>query len=350
MQRFHLYPINWVSDADGIEPNRFDPGILPFDVAEGVRIEQIEFKPGLFDIYKPRLGNDIIEKLENVHWAFVHRYDDAAPGANGEWVDSQTYNVRSEHLVRGIVACQRLIRPMRQRVLMIQGQIDQNGDFDHVGFDTPPHWMVEVPAAQKLWMLRTCDCHALREHVPRFLQAWTDEIWKFKMAVQFHEMGYFHSNPEDWKARLMMWASAIESIYTSHSRGHKGSLVATERIKWFLGENTNIYKLGDLTEFEEHIVITVGQIVNAIYNTRNFVAHGDRVPDFYMLSTVRNGFGGTGSYIDVLLEAMSFIVRESLLKILRDGLLEHFRGADQAETYFSSHHLTDRELRGRIRP
>ena len=36
------------------------------------------------------------------------------------------------------------------------------------------------------------------------------------------------------------FGSAIEALYTSKSPEHKGSLVAKERIKWFLGPNTAI--------------------------------------------------------------------------------------------------------------
>jgi hypothetical protein len=46
------------------------------------------------------------------------------------------------------------------------------------------------------------------------------------------------------------------------------------------------------------------------------------------------------SHIKVLAEGLSFIVRTSLLKILRDGLLDHFANAGVAESYFDGHHLT----------
>jgi hypothetical protein len=110
-----------------------------------------------------------------------------------------------------------------------------------------------------------------------------DGIWKFKMAVQFHELGHFQCL--DWKARCLLWASAIESIFTTNSREHQGTTVATERIKWSLGDNTSIYAPGDLTEFEADPEITVGDIVNAFYNVRHHLAHGDRIPDLYFLQS-----------------------------------------------------------------
>ena len=55
---------------------------------------------------------------------------------------------------------------------------------------------------------------------------------------------------------------------------------------------------------------------------------------------MRRGIDLDVSHIEILAEGLSFIVRNSLLKILRDGLLHHFANAAAAESYFDSHHLT----------
>jgi hypothetical protein len=55
---------------------------------------------------------------------------------------------------------------------------------------------------------------------------------------------------------------------------------------------------------------------------------------------MRRGIDRDVSHIEILAEGLSFIVRNSLLKILRDGLLHHFANAATAESYFDSHHLT----------
>jgi hypothetical protein len=230
--------------------------------------------------------------------------------------------------------------------MMMRGTIrDKDGSFDVTGFDLPNLWMHEVPEAQKLSSLRSRDCEELRRHASDFLRAMGGELWKFRMAVQFHELGFFQSHPEEWKARLLLWASAIESIYTSNSRDHQGTAIATERIKWFLGENTSIYGPGDLSEFEQAPHLTVGQMVNALYNVRNFVAHGDRIPDLYFSNRLRDGMNGAGKFMDVLFEAQSFIVRTTLLRILRDGLLDHFADAKTSEAYFDANGLTNSKIR-----
>jgi hypothetical protein len=129
--------------------------------------------------------------------------------------------------------------------------------------------------------------------------------------------------------------------FTSHGHEHKGSLVATERIKWFLGPQTPIYEKGDVPDFilnQPHI--TVADVVGTVYEVRNFIAHGDIVPRKYFETTLREGVGGDVATIEVLGESLSFLVRKSLLRILRDGLLHHFKNAATADAFFSAQGLT----------
>ena len=98
-----------------------------------------------------------------------------------------------------------------------------------------------------------------------------NEFWKFRMAVQFHELGYFQHL--SWKARYILWASAIESIYTSHNQEHRGSMVAKARIEWFLGANRSIYEPGDISNLLEQPKITVTDVLDRLYKIRNFIAH-----------------------------------------------------------------------------
>lgn len=346
--RFTLYPIHGVADQIDGEP--FDLTRLPFDICENVRVEAVgdRFRGDAFDLMHVRLGEDIMEVLQSVRYALVHRYEAEPIVEDGNIIGEAQHSEESEKLMRMMAACLRLIRPMRQHALMMRGRIrDEDGSFDVTGFDVPTLHLHEVPDVQKLFGLRNQDANNLRLYAPEFLRAMRGEFWKFRMALQFHELGFFQSL--DWKAQYSMWCSAIESIYTSHGREHQGSLVATSRIKWFLQEGTSIYAPGDLTEWEPDPEITVGDIVSALYNVRNFLAHGDKIPDFYFSTEARHGLNGAVTIRSVLLEAASFIIRTSLLKILRDGLLNDFADASRAEAYFGAQQLTKSQLLTGIR-
>lgn len=115
---------------------------------------------------------------------------------------------------------------------------------------------------------------------------------------------------------------------------HQGSLVAKERIKWFIGENTPLYPLGEFLSLVKNPNLTVGQIVDDLYEMRNFLAHGDKLNDHFLKDTLRDGINGRVTVQEVLFEAQSFIIRTSLLKILRDGLLDHFAEATIASLKF----------------
>jgi hypothetical protein len=235
---------------------------------------------------------------------------------------------------------------MRQDALLMEGDIRKEDDtFDLPRFDVPPLHLMEVPEVQRLFKLRTKDAEALRKYAPEFLRGIRGEFWKFRMAVQFHEDGHFQ--PLAWKARYLLWCSAIESIYTSHDQEHKGSLVAKARIEWFMGEHTNIYAPGDLYSSLKDPHLTVGKVVGELYDMRNFMAHGDRIRVHFFEDTPRDGLNGRVRKCEVLTEAASFIIRTSLLKILRDGLLDRFTHAGPAEAFFAAQGLTRKVLQSK---
>lgn len=324
---------------------------LPFDIGEGMRIENVSelLQNDTFDLVRRRMGTDDVETLRNVTHALVHRYTPQVildPDSNeiiGEVQQSQA----SDELVRMVAACLRLIRPTRQSSEMMWGRIREDGKFDVLGFNHPIHLM-ETPENQKLFSIRNQDADDLRAYAPEFLRAMRGPFWKFKMAVQFHELGHW----QQWspKGRYLLWASAIEAIYTSHGNEHKGSLVAKERIKWFLGGNTSIYPAGEFSDLLTDPNITLRGIVDDLYEVRNYIAHGDRIPDRVFHDTLRDGFNGQVTLFQVLFEAQSFIIRQSLLKILHDNLLDHFADAGPAEAYFGKNGLTRTAISARLRP
>jgi hypothetical protein len=164
--------------------------------------------------------------------------------------------------------------------------------------------------------------------------------------VDFHEAGHFQD--WYWKARYSLWCSALEALFTSQAPEHRGSLVAEERITWFLGADTSIYDAGDIPgHIRPRPNITVGNVVEQLYVLRNCIAHGDRVPDDFYQRKVRHGVNGKLSILQVLIEALSFIIRKSLLRILRDGLLNEFADAESSQIYFEAAGLTNAAIRRR---
>ncbi len=314
---------------------RFDLARLPFRIADGLTIEDVEpCLPGdAFTLWKSMLGESTFEKVERVKHAIVHRYNES---------DGET----DRGLTTLATSCLRLIRPMRQGVLsVVRGTIGEDGSFNVRGFELTERLSgVEVVEAHKLSTLRVVDAEGLCALLPEFIRAIEGEFWKFRMAAQFHDLGFFQSY--NWKPKFLLWASAIESIFTSHSRDHQGTRVATERIKWFLGERTRIYPPAERWEAIPDCPLTIGDLLDDLYELRNFVAHGDKVPDSFFHTYPRTGVNGGVCKVEVLLEAASFIIRASLVKILRDGLLDHFADAAPAEAFFSAHGLVNSVLRG----
>ena len=145
--------------------------------------------------------------------------------------------------------------------------------------------------------------------------------------------------------------SAIESLFTSHDPQHRTILVAKARIQWFLGPNTSVYPPGELTDFVLIRTSRIRNITADLYRIRNYIAHGDRLPDDDLRDVRRPGLGPeVVNLVDVLLETQSFIIRKSLMRILRDDLIDNFADAAAAESYFAAHNLTKEDIRAGHNP
>lgn len=335
-----LYPIYALARAH-LDAEPFDVRVLPIGITHGVTLEDVAemFTEDTFKWVVGEMGRRDVGDLENVRFALVHRYRDDVGNADAA-------DASSEKLVRHLAACLRLVRPMRQLASYMRGELKEDGSIDVRHFEHPAGLM-ELPQVQKFYALRQRDVELLRRIAPDFLRSVEGNFWKFRMAVEFHENAHFQQRY--WKARYLLWCSALEAIFTSNHREHRGSMVAKERIKWFLSPDTRIYPPGDIFEYLPQSDLTVGQIVDDLYAVRNFIAHGDRIPDEYFVREMRRGVNGPLNVVQVLLEAVSVLVRKSLLKILDQRLLHHFVGAETADAYFAQCGLTLQALRNRDR-
>lgn len=333
-----LYPIHAVANVHEDQP--FDPALLPYQVVEDVVLEDVTslFNEETWHWVEHELGRHQIQELRSVRYAIVHRYETQEEGHGGE------ADTKSERLVKNLAALLRLVRPMRQTALTMQGALREDNTLNVNHFEHPIN-LLDVPQVQKLFHLRTQDAQTLRELGPEFLRAMSGEFWKFRMSVEFHEAGHFQD--WYWKARYTLWCSALEAVYTSENPDHRGTNVARERIKWFLGPGTRVYPPGDIAHYFTQSNLTIENVVADIYQIRNFVAHGDKIPDEYYNRKPRRGTQQDLNVIDVSLESASFIIRNTLLKILRDGLLDHFANAAVSEQYFTRAGLTNTAIRQR---
>jgi len=76
---------------------------------------------------------------------------------------------------------------------------------------------------------------------------------------------------------------------------------------------------------------------------RNCISHGDRLDNRYF-AVKRNDLTGGLPLFGVLTEAASFIIRHSLLKILREGLMDHFTSPAESAAYFAANRLSKTDI------
>jgi hypothetical protein len=336
--RFAMYPIAGVAGDWLDEP--FDLTALPATIVPGVIIEDTE---GLFskkdlDLWKGYLSKRELDSLRQVKFAIIYRYSEKYPDIGGK------ADLDAETLVRSLGACLRLVRPMQQDASFISGRVRGDSTLDIQRFENPQE--MHVPAIQRLFLLRNRDVVRLQKVANQFLRAFAGNFWKFRIAVGFHEAGHF--SHAYWKGRFSLWCSALEAIFTSNSYQHKGTVVAKERIKWFLGPTAPIYELGDIQAGQTQLTTTVEDLVDDLYELRNTVAHGDKTPDRFF-NVARREYSEDVLLVEVLTEAISRIIRGSLLRILEGNLLNAFADGPASETYFGSHGLTRDALYAKLK-
>ena len=227
---------------------------------------------------------------------------------------------------------------MQQDASLIGGRVMPGGSLYVERFENPEE--MTVLSVQKLFRLRNKDVDRLKVVAPMFLAA-IKEKSKFNISAEFFNAGYFSTRY--WQARFNLWCTALEALFTSNHTDHRGSLVAKERIRFFLGPKTLINEAGDIPSDQPQPSTTVEGVLDDLYELRNCMAHGDYPPDRFW-EIIRWDYADSVNRVEMLNEALSRIVRASLLRILEDGLLPHFKDGPSSQSYFAAHKLTKPEL------
>lgn len=309
---FQLIPLERLSAKP------FDLSQLPFNILPEVEVADVSglLPPEMFEHLRTEVGRHRMRVFDGLlKYALVHRYEEQL-----EWPQ----NAQSEHdakmkaaLLNEVFACSRIVRPTR-RLGSVSGYLKANGTVEQREA-TFPDSALDVPEALKLFAFRNEDLEKLRAVIGTFIKVMHGEFWPLRMAVQYYYMGY---EVNDWKGRYLCWgSSALHALYSSSSEK------IVRRIKSFLGEATLIYPPTEHPEFEflGADPTTIGNIIEDVNVVRNCIAHGERIPDRYFDPALgRNGLNGRVSYISVLDDALAFIVRETLRRILDGNLVDNF--------------------------
>jgi hypothetical protein len=270
MEAIIIHPI-YALQPDWFEIPPFDKSILPLQLSDGVTLEDVSL---LFDIdafapMKGYMSKRDLETLGSAKYALVRRF-----GRENDATVISEQRTPTFEPVEALMACLRIIRPMRENLGLMSGFVRSDGSVDLRQFKNPYN-VSEVPEIEKLYALRTEDALLLKELAPTFLKAMRGEYWKVRMAVEFFQAGFFQTSYP--KARFLFRCSAIDAIYSS--RKLIRSNTQKSRIKQFLGSKICIYETGDIPQsFQQAPEITIKKVLEPIYEVRNYIAHGDRIP------------------------------------------------------------------------
>ncbi len=315
------------------------PGPYTILSSENLTIENVShlITPNTFSLWKNDcfVSKRTSESLESARFAIVHRYSSPTGGDVGP----QTH---SAELIDSAGSCLALIRPTRRsRAMHIRGTVKSDGTFDPQGFSAREE-LADVPEIQKLFAVREQDIKLLTSVLPEFIQLYQkdqngnpkDDYEPLRMAVQLYGEGY--AIPY-WKARHILWWSAIEALYGSS----KDAAIA--RIYSFFGNknlvdgyNFPIYETGDIPSCfytPTESLHTLGKMVPLIYDVRNASAHGQKVADSHFTS-IPHPLRQNVIRLDALAEAATFIIRRTVIEILKRGWRDGFKDRAASENFW----------------
>ena len=306
---------------------------------ENLTIENVShlITPDTFSLWKTDcyVSKDTADALEAVKFGIVHRYSSLEERDSG-------LDQRSTELINIADSCLSLIRPTRRsRAMHVPGVIRPDGTFDPQGFSARNE-IADVPEIQKLFTIRKQDIELLTSVLPEFMLLYQrdangklkDEYEPLRMAVQLYGEGYSLTY---WKARHILWWSAIEALYgdgedTTPARIY--ALFGNKNLKD--GYNCTIYEPGDIPSCyypSPESLHRLGEMVPLIYDVRNASAHGQRVPDSHFVS-MPHPFGESVIGLDVLAEAATFIIRKTIVEIVKRGWRDEFKDRAARENFW----------------
>jgi len=314
-------------------------GTYTIMASEGITVEDVSslITEDTFSLWKEDcyISKDTAEALENISYAIVHRY-------TSKYERDLDFDQHSTHLINCAVACLGLIRPTRpSRAMNIPGVIKRDGTFEPHGFSAT-NVPAEVPEIQKLFTIRKQDIELLSVVLPEFLKVYvkdsqgklTDEYEPLRMAIQLYGEAYSITY---WKARHILWWSAIEALFGNPETSSMARIYALfgndDLVRGF---NRSIYDAGDIPDCCGHSSYTdhtLGETVPLIYDVRNYSAHGQKVPDAHF-SPVAHPFGAKVIGIDTLAEAVTFIIRKTIIGILQQGFRKNFIDRDARDDFW----------------
>jgi hypothetical protein len=314
-------------DTMGIPP--FDTSKLPFEVLPQIEIADVSvlLPPSLFAHMKDEVGRHRMYYLESTNkFALKHQYEVETPFGVTSIAPEHT-ETSSDSLMNLVYACLKLIRPTREQG-GVRAEVGQDGKIAvrSVSF---ADGRLDLPVGEKLYALRNKDLDLLAAVIQPFVKTMQGEYWPFRMAVEYYDRGYAVN---DGKARYLYWgSSAVHALYSSQNEK------ITRRVKAFLGADTLIYDPADRPEFEflQPSTLTIGDVIEDINEVRNCVAHGRRILNKFF-NTKRKGLNGDVTLIQVLEDALGFIIRGTLLRIIKDDLIEHFKTEHDVSVYWKS--------------
>jgi len=288
-----------------------EPGLnLPIGLGTDLTVESVEgfLRPEHFDLWRDYVPKKEREELSSARIGIVHRFSSAQLIGEPE-ADSQ------DRVFKAFVFL-RLIRPTRQRFSNIQLRVSEGGQPDIFGFGSPAAVSPNVPNLQVFNTFHQVHLERLVGLLPKFLHFASPRHLYQTRAVRFFEAGYSQIN--DPLLQFITWAIGVESLL-SEDKAPVSQRDLIRKIEEQIGPETDIYSEAEIETFPRTPVpLLVREVLPDIFELQNHAFHGVHWPSSFDERTTNSPATNEAvHYVDVLREAVSFVLRSLVLKAVK---------------------------------
>jgi hypothetical protein len=172
--------------------------------------------PENFDLWREYVSEKQRKQLSAAQFALVHRFHSSGHVGREEQ--------ESKDLLNRVAICLHIIRPTRNRSLVIQLRLLDDGAVDVFSFSHPPDHSPNVPQSNLLNTIRIRDLLLLQSFISKYLELMARPDYEFIRGIRYFMTAY--SQVDDPVVQIMTWTAGIEALLAPSPAVPRGDVLS----------------------------------------------------------------------------------------------------------------------------
>lgn len=277
------------------------------ELGNGIFFEHVKhvLKPENFELWREYVSEDSRKKLAHVNFGLVHRF--ISPDHVG------MIEQNSIALMYRAFMCVRLIKPTMSNWSNIQFKETSSG-VDVFSFSQPAVRRPTMPVAEAYNEVNLSDIRQLSRLLDAFLHVVNKGPVNIRRAINQYELAY--SQVTDPSIQFVTWMMALEAFYSQEDKPEPRS-VLLRRISDHVSLDDDIYADTQFRSlYPNSPRITARETLRDLFVLRSRFVHGSWAREEWIKPKLTDVDAPASSYVDVLREVASWLVRKSIIGYL----------------------------------